>query len=237
MGIMWIVLTFHGLSCLSGFPPFLLCKMIKYLLLLDLKTILLLRAPSHTGGHCLPNWSQGHITLFLFVENHSAWLWEEEVCIFIYLTTEHCFVFMREQWGVPQTKLASWMKHLLHVSQLLSGLAVTSPPWWLRPCGPLPRWSRADLSDRCNTVSVMCDFCLVFQGSSSWSQPPRCADPGSSGRSLHGGAEASFNSSSTLWWATLGMDLPVTAKPPADCSSDWPLTATSWERLWARSAS
>ena len=114
-GIMWIVLTFVAwcLVFLWISLPVLLCKMIITFFSLYLKTNLLFRAPSHTGGHYLPNWSQGHITLFLFLENHitlflflenrSAWLWGDKVCNFIYWTTEHCFVFTREKWGVPHS--------------------------------------------------------------------------------------------------------------------------------------
>lgn len=199
MGIMWIVLTFMAwcLVFLWISLPVLLCKMIITFFSLYLKTNLLFRAPSHTGGHYLPTWSQGHITLFLLLEKHSARLWGDKVYIFIYLTTEHCFVFMREQWGVPQTRacilneaLASTLAHLQ------DGL------WWLSPVGgvpvgrPLPRWLRADLSDQCNPVWVMlCDF---WGSSLGGSQPPWCDDP----------------SSSVTKSTRQGWGLPSTAAPP-----------------------
>lgn len=236
MGIMWIVLTFMAwcLVFLWISLPFLLCKMIVTFLSLDLKTILLLRAPSHTGGHCLPNWSQGHITLFLFVENHSAWLWEEEVCIFIYLTTEHCFVFMREQWGVPQTRACILNEALASMLARLRVACSDSHQWWLCPWVVL---SHADWGLTWVTGVTLCQWCVTSALSSGvapsgGSQPPWCADPGSS-------------VTQSAWQ---GWGLPSTAAPP--CGEplwEWIfqaqpslqrtaaptdlLTATSWETL------
>ena len=211
MGLMRIVLTFTAwcLVFLWTSLPVLLCKMIITFFSLYLKTNPLFRAPSHAGGRYLPTWSQGHITLFLLLENHSARLWGDKVSIFICLTTEHCFVFMREQWGVPQTRACILNEALASMlAGLRDGLRWLSPVVGVPVGRPLPRWLRADLSDQCNPVWVMlCDF---WGSSLGGSQPPWCDDSShvDCDKVYTAGLRPPFNSSPTLWWATLGLDLP-----------------------------
>ena len=227
MGIMWIVLTFMAwcLVFLWISLPLLLCKMIITFFSLYLKTILLFRAPSHTGGHWLPNYSQGHITLFLFVENHSAWLWDDEVCIFIYLTTEHCFVFMREQWGVPQTRACILNEALASMLARLRVACSDSHQWWACPWVVL---SHTDWGLTWVTGVTLCQWCVnsaLSSGVAPLGEVSRHDVPTQAAlwRSLHGAAEACLQQQLHPVVSHLGVDLSVTAKPPADCSSDWPL--------------